>query len=283
MSDHSVVDMQAFFPVDLRITKIIEAEHELIFHLKSLKHKHTCPGCDAEMSVYHGTYQRMVQDLPVFNKRVFLRITAYEYYCTNVDCAISTFVENYDGFLGRSQRMTGRLEDFLLTLTLAMNCEGAAAVCREMGIRVSGDTLIRMLRKLASEQRAPSGDTIGVDDFAYRKGQTYCTVICDGNTHQPIDLLDGRDSEALQAWLARNKQIKKVTRDRAGSYAKAISEALPDAMHIADRFHLHQNLLNAVKEALKYELPRHIAVPEEGIVAEQEPDKKNTTRPSHPR
>ena len=105
------------------------------------------------------------------------------------------------------------------------------------------------------------GDTIGVDDFAYRKGQTYCTVICDGDTHKPIEILEGRDGVELKEWLRQNKQVKKVTRDRAGAYAKAISEALPGAMQIADRFHVHQNLLTAIKDALSGIVPNEIMIP----------------------
>ena len=83
------------------------------------------------------------------------------------------------------------------TLALETSCEGAAAICKEMGMRTSGDTIIRLLRKLSEAPRSQCGDTIGVDDFAYRKGQTYCTVICDGITHAPIDILDDRDGAAL--------------------------------------------------------------------------------------
>jgi len=141
-----------------------------------------------------------------------------------------------------------------------------------MGIIVSGDTIIRMLRKLINSPMPPVGDTIGIDDFAYRKGHTYCTVICDGTTNAPIEILDGRDGEALRGWLKKNKQIKNVTRDRAGAYAKAISDELPDAMQIADRFHLHQNLLKSVKEALKRELPNNIAISGNSEPVLSEPD-----------
>ena len=77
-----------------------------------------------------------------------------------------------------------------------------------------------------------------------------------------MDILDGRDGEALKEWLKKNRHIKKVTRDRAGTYAKAISESLPEAMQIADRFHLHQNLSAAIREALKSEIPNKIMIPE---------------------
>jgi transposase len=218
--------------------------------------------CGQEMSDYHGTYVRTVQDLPILGKSVLLKIAAYEYNCLNTNCEQKTIVDNYNGFLSRYSRMTTRCEDFTRILALSTSCEGAAMICGKMGLRISGDKIIRMLKKMVTDNPAPRcGDTIGVDDFAYRKGQTYCTVICDGETHKPVAILDGRDGESLRQWLKENKHVKKVTRDRASAYAKAISEILPGAMQIADRFHLHQNLLNAVKEALKCELPNKIAIP----------------------
>lgn len=269
--------MQMFYPESLKVTKIIEAKQTLNIWMKSMKHSHHCPKCGLEMTTYHGTYERTVQDLPIFQKRVTLCITAYEYYCGNETCEKVTFSEDYEGFVGRCGRMTSRLEVFIRMLALETNCEGAAAICKEMGIQVSGDTIIRMLRKLSDAPAIPCSDTVGVDDFAYRKGQSYCTVICDGATHKPIEILNGRDGDALREWLKTNKQIKKVTRDRAGAYAKAISDVLPDAMQIADRFHLHQNLLTAVKEAFKHELPNNIAIPNNPEAVPSEPDecKKN--------
>lgn len=283
MCETSSIDLQTFYPDSLKITKVTEDETQITISLKSLTHSHLCPSCGEEMTSYHGSYIRTVQDLPILMKTVTLKITAYEYYCTNESCTAITFSEDYEGFVGRSERLTSRLEEFIRALAFETSCEGAAVICKELGILISGDSIIRMLRKLSCNiSTEPSGDTIGVDDFAYRKGQTYCTVICNGKTHKPIEILNGRDGTELKEWLRKNKQVKKVTRDRAGAYAKAIADELPEAMQIADRFHLHQNLLTAVKEALKIDLPNRIAVPNEIIASEMgesactpEVDKKN--------
>jgi Transposase and inactivated derivatives len=261
MRERSSINLQAFYPESLQIIKIEEESKQIKITMKSRKHSHNCPLCGQEAQIYHATYMRSVQDLPIFQKNVILHIKAYDYYCANEDCEGVSFAEDYEDFIGRSDRMTERLENFIQTLALETNCEGAAVICKELGIRTSGDTIIRILRKQADIPAAKCGEVIGVDDFAYRKGQTYCTVICDGKTRHPIDILDGRDGKSLKEWLANNKHIKKVTRDRAGAYAKAISEVLPDAMQIADRFHLHQNLSAAVKEALNGVISNEILVP----------------------
>lgn len=85
----------------------------------------------------------------------------------------------------------------------------------------------------------------------------------DQATHRPVAILDGRDGMTLKEWLKNNKHIKTVTRDRASAYSSAIQEILPDAMQIADRFHLHQNLLEAVKNTVNSIIPANVRIPAE--------------------
>jgi transposase len=264
------IDLQPFYPDCLKIRDMIVGNRQIMIKLKSLKHQQDCPQCKKEMNYYHATYVRTIQDLPILGKKVKLQITAYEYKCNNPACEQKTFVDDYGDFLSRHGRMTRRLEDFIMILAMQTSCEGAALICREMGITVCGETIINMLKALAKKNPAEKcSETIGVDDFAYRKGKTYNTIICDGETRKPIAILEGRDGKSLKEWLQENKHIKRVTRDRASAYAKVLSEELPDAMQIADRFHLHQNLLKAIKEALKAELPNTIIIPNQSVKAEE--------------
>jgi len=154
-----------------------------------------------------------------------------------------------------------------------------------MGITISGDTIIRKLIKKASEVEPGKTDMIGVDDWAYKKGCTYGTVIVDGRTHKPIDLLEGRDGKGMKEWLKGNQQVKIVTRDRASAYAAAIREVLPGAMQVADRFHLHQNLLDAIKKVSVQEIPAKVKIlqrdeekAEEQTVAEKKTTKRKGER-----
>jgi len=275
MSHEKTLDIGEFYPANLEIIKVTDLEKQIIIEMKSHSRLGKCRECQSETLKHHGTYARTVQDLPILGKNVELKINAYEYYCSNPLCGQKIFIEEYDGFLGKYERMTSRCEDLVRLLGMETSCEGASKICSAMGIKVSGDTIIRMIKKYAEEIGELScGTTIGVDDFAYRKGRTYCTVVCDEATRKPITVLDGRDGEKLKEWLKSNKHVTKVTRDRASAYAKVISEILPDAMQIADRFHLHQNLLDAVKEALKKILPNEIPIPNDYGV----PLEKNETQ-----
>ena len=118
-----------------------------------------------------------------------------------------------------------------------------------------------------------------MDDFVFKKRHTYGRIIVDEATHHPVAILDGRDGNTLKEWLSKNKHVKAVTRDRASAYSSAITEILPDAMQIADRFQLHQNLLEAIKNTVNSELPVDIRIPSDydsrENTSEDETGKKN--------
>ena len=254
------IDLSVFFPGSIKIIKITNIKKEIHIYIKSQTHIQTCPSCKQECNEYHSTYRRKIQDLPILGKTVYIHLSAYRYYCHNNECKQKVFSETVDGFFGFKKRMTKRLEEFLIILTLNTSCEGASRVSQQLGINISGDTLIRMIIKKANEIEPVKTDMIGVDDWAYKKGSKYGTIIVDGRTHKPIDLLDGRDAEALREWLKNNKQVKIVTRDRASAYASAISDVLPEAMQVADRFHLHQNLLVAIKNVTAQQIPSKVKI-----------------------
>lgn len=278
---NSSIDLQIFFPSNkLKITNIVQDTKVIKINLKSQSNNCICPSCNTISNKYHGTYVRKVQDLPILGKQVLLEINAYEYKCENSDCSNKTIVESFDGFISYYSRMTERLSDFLCTLALETSCEGAARIAKNMNIKVSGDTIIKILLKKYDEMEInPCSSTIGIDDFAFKKRHNYGTIIVDEKTHKPVAILEGRDGKTLSDWLKKNKHIKIVTRDRASAYAKVIEEELPGAMQIADRFHLHQNLLQAIKKALQKEIPSTIKIENdiktEFNSEENEPSKKN--------
>jgi transposase len=266
-----LLDLQKFYPEDIEITSINETSDRIVVEVKSRTKSQKCPSCGCESNQYHSTYKRKISDLPILGRSVLLIVTAYKYSCNNIDCNQKVFAEELHGFAGWYRRRTARLEDLILTIASNSSCEGCSRICKYMGIDVSGDTIIRLLMRYAERQDVSCSEIIGVDDWAYKKGQTYGTLICDQRTHKPVALLDGRDGSELKKWLQNNKHITMITRDRASAYAKAISEVLPDVMQIADRFHLHQNLLKAIKDVLSKEIPSKIMISDESSAHETEP------------
>jgi transposase len=256
------LDINKFFPEQLTITEISETEEKIVIELESRTKQGACPCCGVVSARYHGTYVRKVQDLPMMRKAVTLQIKAYEYNCEDPDCEVVSFAETIDGFLNHYSRKTERLADLICTIALETSCEGCSRICKAMNITISPDSVIRLLiRRYETQPEQVCSSTIGVDVFAFAKRKTYGTIIVDEETHKPVAVLEGRDKDTLKKWLEHNKHVKAVTRDRASAYASAIEETLPAAMQIADRFHLHQNLLEAVRGALNGSVPATVKIP----------------------
>lgn len=286
MQENSSINLQLFYPEDIKIQSAVLNEDVVHIMAKSTTHNSRCPYCGCESSDYHSTYKRTIQDLPILGKRTILNLKVHKYYCNNKECEKKEFCETLDNFCDSQRRMTTRLEHFITLLALNTSCEGAANVCKEMGIKTNGDSIIRLLKiKYDKMEKPKAGTSIGVDDWAYAKGQTYGTIIVDEKTHKPLDLLEGRDGSELKKWLEGNKHIKIITRDRASAFAAAISEVLPNCIQVADRYHLHENMLKMIKDIFAQEIPSKIKIEINEEIkhedVETESKKKRNTRRNH--
>lgn len=274
----TTLDVQSFYPQELKINGIDETDDEVIIHMHSVSKECTCHKCGAKLVKHHGSHHRDVQDLPILGKRTKLDLQIFDYECTSTSCKSFAATESFDGFLSYNSRMTNRLEDFMCSLALETSCEACARILKCMNVKISGDTIIRLLIKRYQAQPEPvCGSIIGIDDFAFKKRHTYGTIIVDEATHKPVAVLDGRDGKTLKEWLAKNKHVTTVTRDRASAYAKAVEEVLPDCMQIADRFHIHQNLMEAVNKVLNRTVPVTNVIPPDDEISSMECDDELST------
>jgi transposase len=114
----------------------------------------------------------------------------------------------------------------------------------------SPDTLLRRVRQVPAESPPPTR-VLGVDDFAFRKGSRYGTILVDLERRRVVDLLPDREAATVAAWLRAHPGVEVVARDRANAYAQAASEAAPDAVQVADRWHLLKNVRDALQRALQ--------------------------------
>lgn len=248
----------------------VETDESLHIYIKSKVHACACPVCGKISSSIHATYKRKFQDTPIHCKQTFLHANVYKYNCINPECSCKVFMEDLP-FAKPSQVRTDALNTLILATSMFLSNEGASRVLALLGVRVSNDTIQRLYDRIEFIDN-PDVEEIGIDDVAIRKGQTYATAVYDLKDHHLIALLDGRDGVPLKKWLESHKKVRLVARDRAGAYASAINEVLPECVQVADRFHLLQNLLGYMKDIFKEEIPPRLYI-QDGKISETEPEK----------
>ena len=210
----------------------------------------TCPCCETASRRTHSRYVRQAADLPIAGRRVILRVTVRRFWCDAVLCRRRIFAERFGAdILAPLSRRTGRLETIVHHLGLALGGRPAAAFAERLMMPVSNDTLLRVVRR-RTEQPRDKLSVIGIDDFAFRRGQRYGTIVCDLERRRPVTLLPDRERETSRAWLAAHPWISIVARDRGGGYGEAVTKALPHAEQVADRWHLMENASRAFLDAV---------------------------------
>ena len=103
-----------------------------------------------------------------------------------------------------------------------------------LGMPVSGDTGLRLIRRRGTIP-SPPPRVVGIDDWAWRRGRSYGTIVCDLERRRVIDLLPGRSAAPVRDWLAAHPSVTVVSRDRSGPYAEAARTGAPTATQVADR------------------------------------------------
>jgi len=179
--------------------------------------------------------------------RILLRVRRF--FCDNPDCGSKTFVEQVEGLTRRWSRISEKLRRMLTAIGLALAGRAGARLATTLGMPTGRDRLLRLVRALPDP---PIGEirVLGVDDFAIKRGHNYGTVLIDCETRKVVDVLVGRDAEPVTAWLQEQVKPAVICRDRASAYAEAARTAAPEAVQVADRFHLWQNLATAVEKCV---------------------------------
>ena len=172
------------------------------------------------------------------------------FFCDNGNCQRTTFAEPFGGLVVPKARRTQRLIAQHVEIGFALGGEAGRRLCDELGMSISGDTLIRAVRQ-SPEPHLPTPRVLGMDDWAKRKGQDYGTILVDLEARRPMDVLDSRTAEAVVQWLKEHPGIELISRDRSGEYSKAAREGAPEAEQIADRWHLSSNLREALVALLE--------------------------------
>src|SRR5215207_4219567 len=223
-----------------------------------------CPLCGRASSRVHSRYTRTVSDLPWHGISVELEVRARRFFCDEPSCERKIFCERLPEVAARA-RKTVRLGEALLAIALELGGRAGARLALELGIVAARDTLLRRI-KAAPLPEVGKVRVLGVDDFAFKKGSTYGTILVNLERHEVVDLLPERSQESLVAWFRSNPaaEVEVATRDRSNIYREGLAKGAPGATHVADRWHLLHNLTLTLEEYLLQKRPvlQKMAAPE---------------------
>lgn len=234
----------------LTLEQVELAAHGLTLTLRTSHPTARCPLCGTPSARIHSHYTRTVADLPWGGSAVQLLLQVRKFFCQMSACPRRIFTERLPQLVAPYARTTVRLQEVLRLIAFALGGEAGARLLARLSMVRSPATLIALIRTTSTPTHA-TPRVLGVDDWAKRKGTSYGTILVDLEQHCPVDLLPDRTAETLTAWLQEHPGAEIITRDRSDQYAKGATVGAPDAIQIADRWHLIRNWADVVERVLK--------------------------------
>ena len=242
-------------PCGLIVERIETEAAGMLMRARPASKTATCPVCGSASGRIHSTYERTLADLPSQGQAVRIRLRTRRFRCVLATCRQRIFTERLAATSGRPfARRTTRLDGIVHHLGLALGGRPGQSFARRLRLPVSRDTLLRVVRRRAALAiEAPR--VVGIDDWAFRRGLRYGTIVCDLERRRIIDLLPDREAATVAAWLAARPSIGVIARDRGAGYIRAATVGRPEAIQVADRWHLMENasaaFLSAVQRSMQ--------------------------------
>ena len=226
---------------EISIESINQSVSTIDMYVKTNLNYGLCPYCGKISFKVHSKYNRVITDLPILGKKVILHMQTRKFFCHNPMCGKKTFAEQPGNEVFRYRRRTRRCEIMVVQHGLLCSSNKAKKLIRAVGIPLCNTTILRDIHRMSIMPR-DSVKNIGVDDWAFRKGITYGSIIVDLDIGRVIDLLGDRGKDSFRTWLFKHPNISLVSRDRSTDYTSAINSSGMKITEVADRFHLVKNM-----------------------------------------
>ena len=236
-------------PAALQVVQVLPAPDRITILTAPKPSSSACPLCGAVSSRVHSHYTRTLADLPSQGRAVTVQVRARRFRCAAAGCLRQVFTERLPEVAPSWARRTTRLGGIQRHIGLAVGGEPGSRLAARLSMPVSGDTLLRLVRATELPPQPPPR-VVGIDEWAWRRGLSYGTIVCDLEHGHVVGLLPDRRTGTVAAWLKQHPSVAVIARDRASVFAEAVRQGAPQASQVADRWHLLRNLGDALRAAV---------------------------------
>jgi transposase len=236
-------------PDQLHLIHLTATAKEITAVVETSAARVPCPLCSRMSDRVHSRYVRSVADVPWHGIPFRLRLHVRRFFCDESTCPRAIFAERLPGLVEPRARKTERLATWLRAVGFALGGEAGTRLLHALGLAASPDTVLRMVRQ-TSLPAMPAPRVVGVDDWCFLRGRRFGAILVDLERRQVLDLLPDREADTVASWLQSYPSVEVVSRDRGGSFAEGAARGAPQAVQVADRFHVLKNLVEAFQQVL---------------------------------